>query len=140
MDGMGGAAPTPPGWYNDGTGVLRYWDGRAWTAHVAPPVPPPPPSYAFGRAPAQSALVGQPGAFWCVAVCAGVVIIGGFGPWVTALNAIDVSGTRGDGWIAIAVGALTLVALFPTARSRGSGAGLIAVIAGLIGAAIGGVD
>ena len=38
---------TPPGWYADPAGqpgLLRYWDGRAWTSStqpVSPPVPPP---------------------------------------------------------------------------------------------------
>jgi hypothetical protein len=29
----------PPGWYPDPTSTdqNRYWDGRMWTAHVAPP-------------------------------------------------------------------------------------------------------
>ena len=26
-----------PGWYPDGTGAQRWWDGRAWTAYVAAP-------------------------------------------------------------------------------------------------------
>lgn len=25
---------TPPGWYDDGSGHQRWWDGRQWTAHV----------------------------------------------------------------------------------------------------------
>jgi hypothetical protein len=39
----------PPGWYPDQTdpGSLRYWDGTAWTEHVAPAqAAPAPPSYA----------------------------------------------------------------------------------------------
>ena len=28
-----------PGWYNDGHGALRWWDGWAWTDHVAPLTP-----------------------------------------------------------------------------------------------------
>lgn len=27
---------TPPGWYDDGNGVTRWWDGEAWTQHVQP--------------------------------------------------------------------------------------------------------
>lgn len=33
---------TPAGWYDDGAGSTRYWDGTAWTAHVAPAAAPPP--------------------------------------------------------------------------------------------------
>ena len=32
--------PTPPGWYPDGSGGQRYWDGTQWTqASVAPSTP-----------------------------------------------------------------------------------------------------
>lgn len=27
---------TPPGWYDDGSGTQRWWDGVAWTQHVQP--------------------------------------------------------------------------------------------------------
>ncbi|MCP2636306.1 DUF2510 domain-containing protein [Microbacterium sp. HD4P20] len=30
---------TPPGWYDDGHGGLRWWDGAQWTEHVAQPDP-----------------------------------------------------------------------------------------------------
>jgi len=30
---------TPPGWYDDGHGALRWWDGAQWTEHVAQPDP-----------------------------------------------------------------------------------------------------
>jgi hypothetical protein len=32
---------TPPGWYDDGHGALRWWDGGQWTEHVAQPDPEP---------------------------------------------------------------------------------------------------
>ena len=40
--------PTPPGWFPDpwNPGLVRYWDGRAWTTSVAgpPPAPEVPPT------------------------------------------------------------------------------------------------
>ena len=39
---------TPAGWYADPNqpGQQRYWDGAAWTAHIAPAAAPPPaPGY-----------------------------------------------------------------------------------------------
>lgn len=27
---------TPAGWYNDGSGRMRWWDGHQWTPHYAP--------------------------------------------------------------------------------------------------------
>ena len=30
---------TPPGWYDDGRGALRWWDGAQWTEHVHAPQP-----------------------------------------------------------------------------------------------------
>ena len=28
---------TPPGWYDDGHGATRWWDGTQWTDHTTPP-------------------------------------------------------------------------------------------------------
>ncbi|MFS0854470.1 DUF2510 domain-containing protein [Microbacterium sp. 179-I 3D4 NHS] len=32
---------TPAGWYDDGSGRQRWWDGQQWTEHFAPEVPSP---------------------------------------------------------------------------------------------------
>ena len=34
-DGQGQGG-TPAGWYDDGAGGLRWWDGSQWTEHRAP--------------------------------------------------------------------------------------------------------
>jgi hypothetical protein len=39
----GGPPTTPPGWYPDGQGGQRWWDGSAWTEHTQPPSQPVPP-------------------------------------------------------------------------------------------------
>ena len=33
---MSDPSTTPAGWYDDGSGNLRYWDGNTWTEHAAP--------------------------------------------------------------------------------------------------------
>lgn len=43
---------TPAGWYDDGSGSLRWWDGTRWTAHVRTAVPPAAP----GTAPSDSTV------------------------------------------------------------------------------------
>jgi hypothetical protein len=35
---------TPAGWYDDGSGRQRYWDGEQWTEHFAPVATPPGPA------------------------------------------------------------------------------------------------
>lgn len=35
-------ADTQAGWYDDGTGTKRWWDGQAWTDSVQPPEPKAP--------------------------------------------------------------------------------------------------
>lgn len=54
-----GAGAPPPGWYADGTGGTRWWDGQGWTQHVAPTAPvvpqaPAPPAPAASLASSYS--------------------------------------------------------------------------------------
>lgn len=32
-------AETQAGWFNDGSGTMRWWDGKDWTDKVQPPPP-----------------------------------------------------------------------------------------------------
>ena len=48
-------ATTPPGWYDDGRGALRWWDGAQWTEHVQTPDPEPAAAEDVTGGPGQSA-------------------------------------------------------------------------------------
>jgi hypothetical protein len=52
-------ATTPPGWYDDGRGALRWWDGTQWTEHVQTPDAEPPAADALD-APAADGSVAAP--------------------------------------------------------------------------------
>lgn len=83
-----------PGWYDDGHGALRWWDGSAWTEHVANPDPAadadaglPPELAEFAGLADDASPDHQGGAFvaatqpersklWIVWVVLGVVLLG----------------------------------------------------------------
>lgn len=89
---------TPPGWYDDGYGALRWWDGARWTEHVAEPsdaeapVPGAEPAEPEPSAAPAAAYAPPPGAdagggaftaatqprsrLWIVWVVVGVVLLG----------------------------------------------------------------
>jgi hypothetical protein len=118
----------PAGWYPDAHGQNRYWDGQQWTEHLAPPAPIARPTLLTrDRSPA----------FWWALVAALVMVIGGFGPWATAFNVIDVSGTRGDGWIVIGAAAIAAGLLWVSPRGAGP---ILAVLAGVGGLIVGVID
>lgn len=59
---------TPPGWYDDGSGTQRWWDGSRWTQHThagppAPMAPQPRSSQPFSEPPtySQTPPIPQPG-------------------------------------------------------------------------------
>lgn len=54
-------AETQAGWYNDGSGVMRWWDGKDWTDKVQPPPPGPQrPGGLLDRIAADAVAGGQP--------------------------------------------------------------------------------
>lgn len=72
---------TPPGWYDDGHGALRWWDGSHWTEHVAQPDPEP------SEAPTEAEIVAQQLGFTSEA--AATAGPGGPAPQPAAVGAAD---------------------------------------------------
>lgn len=56
---------TPPGWYDDAHGSVRWWDGAGWTEHV----------HAAEAGPA-AAPAARPSRLWILWVVLGVVVLG----------------------------------------------------------------
>lgn len=49
------------GWYDDGSGTMRWWDGRNWTERIQPPQPPAPGlSGVIGRIEAEAVAGARP--------------------------------------------------------------------------------
>jgi len=54
-------AGTQAGWFDDGTGTMRWWDGREWTDKVQPPrAAPQGPGGLIDRIAADAAAGGRP--------------------------------------------------------------------------------
>lgn len=51
---IGAMSTTPPGWYDDGHGALRWWDGAQWTEHVHVPEQPAAAAEPDQNAPAEA--------------------------------------------------------------------------------------
>jgi hypothetical protein len=75
------------------------WPGQpaqpAWPPQPAQPAWPGQQHYEPGRQLRTNFI------YWWLVVSCGLMVIGGFAPWATALGVVDVSGTVGDGWFLI---------------------------------------
>src|SRR4051794_32074015 len=97
----------PAGWYPDSDSpgaTRRWWDGHAWTEHRQAES-----AAAVVAAVSDSKL---PRKVWTAMAGVALMIIGGFGPWATAFGVVDVSGTKGDGWIVIGAAAFAGFVVF----------------------------
>jgi hypothetical protein len=104
---------TPAGWYDDGSGKQRWWDGAQWTDRYqeSPAAPPVPPTMPISGAPVGSPMAGAPlppptqvmaGASGggsnkgkiALIVAAAVVLLAGLGAgvWALAKNSEHTSG------------------------------------------------
>jgi len=91
---------TPAGWYDDGRGQLRWYDGTAWTEHVHPlPTPEPAPA-ATQPAAAQPAAAQPAAAAPAAAAPAAAAPAAQAAPAAAAGTAIGQPGshTQGDPW------------------------------------------
>jgi hypothetical protein len=54
---------TQAGWYDDGTGTMRWWDGQTWTEAVQPTAPAPQPAESTAIAASSPESSGDPRAY-----------------------------------------------------------------------------
>jgi hypothetical protein len=114
--------PTPPGWYPDGQGATRYWDGSAWTAHVAQPSPtfaapvnqgPPLPGWQHGRQ-ETSPTSGTSGTNTLAVVA---IVLGVIGTAIAVFTQVSLVSGMSTVWIGMAIALGGLVMAF-AARAR----------------------
>ena len=98
--------PAPAGWYPDGQGGVRWWDGERWTEDT-----PPPPTQPQAQPQAQAERPARTGPALAVAGAA-AVIIGSLIPWATlthVFGSASLSGIEGDGVITLVLGGVLLI-------------------------------
>ena len=98
--------PAPAGWYPDGQGGVRWWDGERWTEHT-----PQPPAQPQAQPETQAERPARTGPVLAVAG-AGAAILGSLLPWATlthVFGSASLSGIEGDGLITLVLGGVLLV-------------------------------
>lgn len=131
----------PAGWYPDGSGRRRWWDGVQWTEHFEPPPAPPAPPAAPAPAPAAPRTGADTLAIAAYIACA-VALIGSIGLWTTVFG-ISVAGTEGDGVITLVCAVLAAGTVLLTVSGGTKprfGAQWITIVLGVVVAAIAIID
>ena len=125
-----GSPSAPAGWYPNPEGPgERYWSGNEWGQVRAEAIGSPNTR--------RSVVADQPQVWWVAFIAGAAMIVGGFGPWATALGFVSVNGTQGDGWLVITAGIVALLALWSEGRTRQGGGPLgLAGLAGFGGALV----
>ncbi len=77
-------------------------------------------------------LSAHPRRVWWALASAALMVVGGFAPWATALDTINVAGTEGDGWFVILGGAIAGALLWRHARVGARGLALGAAVIGVL--------
>ena len=74
---------------------------------------------------------------WVVGlVAAGLMVLGGLGPWATVLDVASVNGTEGDGWFLIGGGVVLGAALLAWRRRARRRLPALGIAAGVVGALV----
>ncbi len=69
------------------------------------------------------------------------MVVGALGTWATALGIVSVAGTRSeDGWFVLGAGVLGLVAIWSSMLHESLLPAILAVLCGLAGAVVSGID
>jgi hypothetical protein len=71
---------TPAGWYDDGSGTQRYWDGSTWIDQTE--IKPPPPYVPTATETTEVAHAGRPSRKRWIAVAIALIAVLGLGGWL----------------------------------------------------------
>jgi hypothetical protein len=135
----------PAGWYPDGSGRRRWWDGVQWTEHFEPPPAPPAPAPPAppATAPAQTATATGPDTLAIASyVACALALVGSIGPWTTVFG-LSVAGTEGDGVITLVCAVLAAATVLLTVNGGAKprfGVQWITIVLGLVIAAVAIID
>ncbi|MFK3836019.1 DUF2510 domain-containing protein [Microbacterium sp. NPDC087868] len=122
---------TPPGWYDDGSGRRRWWDGQTWTDHFAPeqhtPALAPPPALQISSG-TQMTVPQRRGAPVLGPIGLGLAVVG------TVLACLPVTFIFGV-VVLLAAFVLSLIGLF--AKNTAKWPSIAGTILSIVGGAIG---